>query len=60
MRVRPGLPARCAALAAASALTFLACGTAFADSARSDVVTLPEQADGVVISCGGNHYCTSM
>lgn len=56
MRVRPGLPARCAALAAAGALTFLTCGTAFADSAAGDVVTLPEQADGVVISCGGNHY----
>lgn len=60
MPARPDLPARCAALTAVAALTLLTGATASADTTRTpspgSVITLPEQARGVVLGCGAKSY----
>lgn len=60
MPVRPDLPARCAALTAVAALTLLTGAVASADTPGTptpgSVITLPEEARGVVLTCGGRSY----
>jgi hypothetical protein len=59
MPVRPDLPARCAALTAVAALT-LTGAAASADTMNvplpGSVITLPEHAQSVVLTCNGKSY----